>query len=150
MNARLLGPMLNIAVDAAHEMVTFTCLTCPNPAFFLLALGCQINIVASYLPCSLMPSLMPAITIILLIFIALCRQATAAPCVSNNAFGALNLNCNNAAVLPQCNRQYFVVAGDTLTTIAQRMCVPLHSVQQCNPQIPNFDVIMVGQVLRLP
>ena len=44
---------------------------------------------------------------------------------------------------------YRVVAGDTLSQIAQRAQVPMNQILALNPAIKNPDLIKVGQVLRI-
>jgi bacteriocin-like protein len=44
---------------------------------------------------------------------------------------------------------YRVVAGDTLSQIAQRAQVPMNQILALNPAIKNPDLIRVGQVLRI-
>ena len=44
---------------------------------------------------------------------------------------------------------YRVVAGDTLSQIAQRAQVPMSQILALNPAIKNPDLIRVGQVLRI-
>ena len=44
---------------------------------------------------------------------------------------------------------YRVVAGDTLSQIAQRAQVPMTQILALNPAIKNPDLIRVGQVLRI-
>ena len=44
---------------------------------------------------------------------------------------------------------YRVVAGDTLSQIAQRAQVPMNQILALNPALKNPDLIRVGQVLRI-
>ena len=44
---------------------------------------------------------------------------------------------------------YRVVAGDTLSQIAQRAQVPMNQILALNPAVKNPDLIRVGQVLRI-
>ncbi|HHV62935.1 MAG TPA: LysM peptidoglycan-binding domain-containing protein [Firmicutes bacterium] len=46
--------------------------------------------------------------------------------------------------------EYRVQAGDTLTTIAQRFGTTVQAIMAANPSITSPDVIMVGQVIRIP
>lgn len=45
---------------------------------------------------------------------------------------------------------YTVVSGDTLSRIAGRLGVSLSALEQANPQIKNFNVIMPGQQINTP
>lgn len=45
---------------------------------------------------------------------------------------------------------YTVVAGDSLSTIAQQYNVTLQAIEAANPQISNFDHIEVGDVINIP
>lgn len=45
---------------------------------------------------------------------------------------------------------YVVQPGDTMFSIAQRFGIPLHTLIQANPQIRNPDVIIVGEIIRIP
>ena len=45
---------------------------------------------------------------------------------------------------------YVVVSGDTMYLIANRLGVSLDALIQANPQIPNPNVIQVGQIINIP
>jgi len=45
---------------------------------------------------------------------------------------------------------YVVVPGDTLSDIAGRFGVTLGALEAANPQITNPDLIVPGQVIRIP
>jgi LysM repeat protein len=43
-----------------------------------------------------------------------------------------------------------VVPGDTLTSIAEELDVPLLGLEQVNEQIQDFDLIFPGEVIQVP
>jgi hypothetical protein len=45
---------------------------------------------------------------------------------------------------------YCVVPGDTLTSIAEELDVPLLGLEQVNQQIQDFDLIFPGEVIQVP
>lgn len=45
---------------------------------------------------------------------------------------------------------YTVARGDTLSSIARKLGVSLAALEQANPQIKNFNLIMPGQALNAP
>jgi hypothetical protein len=45
---------------------------------------------------------------------------------------------------------YSVVPGDTLTSIAEKLDVPLLGLEQVNEQIQDFDLIFPGEVIQVP
>lgn len=51
---------------------------------------------------------------------------------------------------PSVVGQATVTAGDSLSSIANQVGVTLAAIEAVNPQIPNFNVINVGEVINLP
>jgi LysM repeat protein len=51
---------------------------------------------------------------------------------------------------PLSEQGYTVVAGDTLSSIAQALGISLSELEAINNQIPNKDDIQVGQVINVP
>jgi peptidoglycan endopeptidase LytE len=51
---------------------------------------------------------------------------------------------------PSANGTYVVQSGDTLRKIAARFDTTVAAIQQVNPQIPNLNLIYVGQIINLP
>ena len=45
---------------------------------------------------------------------------------------------------------YTVVAGDTMYKIAQRLGISLESLISANPNIPNPNIIQIGQTINIP
>ena len=54
------------------------------------------------------------------------------------------------APAPEISGQATVEPGDSLSSIAQQVGVSLEAIESVNHQIPNFDLIEVGQVINLP
>ena len=54
--------------------------------------------------------------------------------------------------IPDMSKQstYTVVAGDTMYKIAQRFNIPLKDLINSNPNIPNPNIINIGQVINIP
>jgi len=51
---------------------------------------------------------------------------------------------------PPANGTYLVRSGDTLRNIAARFDTTVAAILQVNPQIPNLNLIYVGQTINLP